>query len=170
MSALPFQSGWHRTAIVAIGGGVLLALLSVFPSPLAVFDFFDAAPVIEVKQPPPLVMAPMPAADTFDAIAERPLFNTDRKPDPVPPPPEAAKPAITLGDLSQYRLVGTTSDRETQRAVIQKSGGASQTMKPGDQFEGWTIDKIDTDGVAISGGDRKELLTIPKAKNAAQSP
>jgi hypothetical protein len=170
MSAIALDGSWHRTAIVLIALGLAAAAFSLVPSPLRVLDFFDRREELLVKAPPALVMAPMPAMDTFGAIAERPLFNADRKPDPLPPPPEPPKPAITLGDLSQYRLVGVTGDRETQRAIIQKSGGASQMMKPGDQFEGWTIEKIDDGGLAISGGERKELLTIPKAKNAAQSP
>lgn len=150
--------------------GLAAALLAFVPSPLALLDLFETPPVPDVTAPPPLRLAPMPAIASFDAIAERPLFNADRKPDPLPPPPEPPKPAIVLGDLSQYRLLGLTGDRTTQRAVVQKTGGAAQMMKPGDQFEGWTIDKIDAAGVAISGGGRKELLTIPKAQNRAQSP
>jgi hypothetical protein len=44
------------------------------------------------------------------------------------------------------------------------------TLKPGDVFEGWTVETIGVSGVAISGGDRKEVLAIPKAQNRTQSP
>ncbi len=163
--------GGAQKFLALIGAlGLAAAVVAFFPSPLRVFDLFDAPQAAEVKAPPTLVMAPMPAIGTFDAIAERPLFNADRKPDPLPPPPEAPKPAIVLGDLAQYRLVGFTGDRHTQLALVQKTGGQLLTLRPGDAFEGWTVVRIGVDGVAISGGDRKELLAIPKAQNRAQSP
>jgi hypothetical protein len=160
----------QRALLIIAAVGLAAAILAFVPSPLGLFDLFDAPPVPEVKAPPPLVMAPMPAMSTFDAVAERPLFNADRKSDPLPPQPKAPTPAIVLGDLMQYRLLGVTGDRQTQRALVQKTGGALLTLKPGDAFEGWTVEDINMSGVAISGGDRKEVLTIPKAQNAAQSP
>lgn len=170
MMPFPAMTRFRRASVLVGAAGVAFALIAFVPSPLALLDLFARVPVPEVKAPPPLKLAPLAAAETFAAVAERPLFNPDRKPDPLPPPPEAAKPAVTLGDLSQYRLLGVTGDKDTQRAVIQKSGGASQVLKPGDAFEGWTVDKIDAAGVAISGGDRKEVLAIPKAQNRATSP
>lgn len=155
---------------VAGGAAILAALIAFVPLPLHLLDLFETPPLPVVNEPPPLRLAPMPAITIFDAIADRPLFNVDRKPDPLPPPPEPAKPLVVLGDLTQYRVVGVTGDSETQRALVQKSGGPSLTLKPGDAFEGWTVEKIDLTGVAIAGGDRKEILAIPKAQNRAQSP
>jgi hypothetical protein len=170
MNILSDVSAGQRALAIAGAAGLAVAMLAFIPSPLGLFDLFDAPPAPVVKTPPPLVMAPMPAISTFDAVAQRPLFNADRKPDPLPPPPEAPKPAIVLGDLTQYRLFGVTGDRLTQRALVQKAGGPLLTLKPGDAFEGWVVEGIGISGVAISGGDRKELLAIPKARNAAQSP
>lgn len=150
--------------------GLLAAMVAFVPSPFGLFDLFQKPPVPEVKAPPPLRLPPTPPLASFDAIAARPLFNVDRKPDPSPPQPEAAKPAITLGDLTQYRVVGTVRDDQRQLGLVQKSGGLLLTLKPGDTFEGWTVDKIDRSGIAISGGGRKEVLAIPKATNAAKSP
>ncbi|MCE9524161.1 MAG: hypothetical protein K8S25_17215 [Alphaproteobacteria bacterium] len=154
--------------VAAVGFAAMV--LAFVPSPLRLLDLFDRPPVPEVKAPPALKLAPMPPLAAFDVIAARPLFNADRKPDPVPPPPEAPKPAIVLGDLTQYRLVGTVRDANRQLALVQKTGAQLLTLKPGDVFEGWTIDKIDDKGVAISGGDQKQVLAIPKANNRAQSP
>jgi len=160
----------QRILTLAAAAGVVAAILAFIPSPLGSLALFDAPPVPVVKTPPPLVTAPMPAMATFDAVAERPLFNIDRKPDPLPPPPEAPKPAVVLGDLTQYRLFGVTGDRQTQRALVQKAGGPLLTLRPGDVFEGWTVHRISMSGLAISGGDRKEVLAITKARNGAQSP
>jgi general secretion pathway protein N len=140
------------------------------PSPLRLLDLFDRTTVPEVKAPPPLSIAAMPPLAQFDIIKARPLFNADRKPDPLPPPPAPPKPAVVLGDLTQYRLVGTARDADTQLALVQKTGGQLLKFKPGDTFEGWKIDKIDDNGVAISGGDQHQVLAIPKASNRAQSP
>lgn len=170
MTVLGEITGFRRAMAVIGAVGVVAALIAFVPSPLRLLDLLAARPVVEVKAPPPLRLKPMPQISSFDAIAERPLFNADRKPDPLPPPPEPPKPAIVLGDLTQYRLLGLTGDRLTQRALVQKSAGPLLTLKPGDTFEGWRVDKIDAAGVAISGGDRKEVLAIPKAPNRAQSP
>lgn len=170
MSMLGDMTAFRR-ALAALGAlGLVVALIAFVPSPFALFDLFVRPAPVEVKAPPALKIQPLAAIETFDAIGERPLFNAERKPDPVPPPPEAAKPVATVGDLSQYRLVGVTGDNNVQRALIQKSGGPTQVMKPGDVFEGWTIEKIDATGVAISGGGRNEVLAIPKAHNRAASP
>ena len=150
--------------------GLIAAMVAFVPSPFAVFDLFQKPPVPGGKAPPPLRLAPTPPLASFDVIAARPLFNVDRKPDPLPPPPEVAKPSITLGDLTQYRVVGTVRDDTKQLGLVQKTGGSLLTLKPGDTFEGWTVDKIDRAGIAISSGGRKEILAIPKAANAAKSP
>ncbi len=156
-------------AMIAAAGGAA-ALIAFVPSPLGVFDLFARPAVLEVKAPPPVKLAPTPPLASFDEIAARPLFNADRKPDPVPPPPEAPAAAITLGDLAQYRVLGTVRGGDMQLALVQKSGGSVLTLKPGDSFEGWKVDRIDGGGVSISGGERKEILAIPKANNAAKSP
>jgi hypothetical protein len=150
--------------------GLVAAALAFVPSPRGLLDVFQRPPVVEVEAPPPLQLNRTPPMSAFDTIAARPLFNADRRPDPLPPPPEPPKPAIVLGDLSQYRVVGTVRDDREQLGLVQKNGAPLLTLKPGDTFEGWTVDKIDRSGIAISGGERREILAIPKATNAAKSP
>lgn len=160
-----------RKVLLGLSAAAIAAMVIAFiPSPFAILDLFESPPVFEVKEPPPLKLPPMPELAAFDEITARPLFNADRKPDPLPPPPEAAKPAIVLGDLAQYRLVGTIRASGTQLALVQKTGAPLLTLKPGDTFEGWTIEAIDDRGVAISGGERREILAIPKAINRVQTP
>jgi hypothetical protein len=159
-----------KGAALFAGLGLAAMMLAFVPSPLRVFDLFDSAPVVEIKTPPPLKMAAISPATAFEAIVARPLFNIDRKPDPVPPPPEPPKPAIVLGDLTQYRVEGVVVSSETQLALVRKTGAQLLTLRQGDTLEGWKIDKIESRGISISGGDRTEVLTTPKAKNAAPSP
>lgn len=170
MKLSPHMNRFHNAMMVVGTAGIVAAFVAFVPSPWGLFDLFSPLPQLEVHAPPPLRMKEIPAIETFAMIAERPLFNADRKADPLPPPPEAEKPAVSLGDTAQYHLLGVTGDRWTQRALVQKAGGALLTLKPGDTFDGWTVGKIDAVGVAISGGDRKAILAIPKATNRAQSP
>lgn len=160
-----------RRALLGAGAaGLLAAAIAFVPSPFGLLDLFERPPVLEIKAPPPLRLTAAPPVASFDVITARPLFNAERKPDPLPPPPEAAKPGVALGDLAEYRVVGTVRDDTKQLGLVQKAGGSLLTLKPGDTFEGWTVDKIDRNGIAISGGGRKEVLAIPKATNAAKSP
>jgi hypothetical protein len=170
MNVLATLTPARKIFATATGAGLFAAAVAFVPSPLRVFDLFETPPVVAVKTPPPVKLAAPAALTSFDAIAARSLFNPDRKPDPLPPPPEAAKPTVTLGDLTQYRVIGTVRDDRKQLGLVQKSGGSLLTLKPGDTFEGWKVEKIDARGITISGGERTEVLAIPKATNAAKSP
>jgi general secretion pathway protein N len=145
-------------------------VLAFLPSPLRIFDLFDSVPQIQVKAPMMAKIAAMPAPKAFRVITERPLFNVDRKPDPLPIPPELPKPAITLGELTQYKVEGVISGGGTQLGLVRKTGAQPLTLKPGDVFDGWKVEKIDAKGIAISGGDRSEILAIPKAENGRPPP
>jgi general secretion pathway protein N len=162
-----------RVMIGAALAGLVAGALAFVPSPFAVAELFETAPVLQVNAPPALRVQPVPEVETFDVVSQRPLFNPERVPDPVPAAPAAGPGAAApsaLGDLSEYRLVGIAGDNQTQRALIRKSGGPAATYKPGDILDGWTIERIGADGVSISGGGRKETLTIPRAKNASAPP
>ncbi len=173
MSALVENGGFSRTMTGIVVAGLVAGALAFVPSPFGVLDLFQSVPVLDVKPPPVLRMQPVPSIESYDLISLRPLFNPDRLPDPVPPRVATGPGAITapaLGDLTHFRLVGLAGDSQIQLALIQKSGGPVSTMKPGDMLDGWTIDRITAAGVSISGGGRKEFLTIPKAQNASTPP
>ena len=155
---------WGRSLVGLGAAGLVAMVLAFVPSPLRIFDLFDRVPEIQVKAPVMAKIAAMPAPAAFGVITARPLFNIDRKPDPLPPPPEPPKPAITLGDLAQYKVEGVISGGGMQLGLVRKSGAQPLTLKLGDVFEGWKVEKIDARGIAISGGDRSEILAIPKAE------
>jgi len=76
----------------------------------------------------------------------------------------------SLGDLSQLRVVGIAGDSITKLALVKKTAGGLMTLRPGDTLDGWTVTEITSRGVAITGGGRKEFLTIPRASNNAKTP
>lgn len=158
-------------SLIAIGLlGFAAIVLAFVPSPLHAFDFLEATPAVEIKAPPPLKLAAMPKSASFDAVTARPLFNRERKPDPLPPPPEPPKPEIVLGDISQFRVEGLVTSGTKQIALVRKEGAQLIRLKTGDTLEGWKIEKIDAKGISISGGDRIETLKIRKADNRAAPP
>lgn len=168
------ETGLYGRVMAGIAAtGIVAGALAFVPSPLSVFDLFEQVTVPEVKKLPPLKVQAMPALEAFAVLTERPLFNPERLPgaEPAQGDANAGRPGVpALGDLSQYRLVGLAGDSDTQLGLIRKNGGPLITVKPGDSLEGWTVGRIGPHGVSISGGGRKEVLTIPKATNSARSP
>jgi hypothetical protein len=168
------DTGTYGRVMIWIGAaGLVWGGLAFVPSPLALLDAFDAPGKLEIPKHSPLQMQVMPALATYEDIVNRPLFNPDRLPDPVAPVAPGATPvagATSLGDLSQFRLVGIAGDGVTRLALVQKTGGSMMTLRPGDSLDGWTVADITAKGVAITGGGRKEFLTIPRASNNAKTP
>lgn len=155
-----------RWLFVAIGSGAIALVAAFVPSPFGLFGLFDAAPRIEVRQPPALSLRELPPASAFADIRARPLFNAGRKPDPASGPVMGALPPAggAQGELSEYRLVGIVADRAIQRAIVERSGAPSLKLAPGDQLAGWRIDKIDASGIVASKDARSIRLGIAKAR------
>jgi len=168
------EAGSYGRVMVWIGAaGLALGALAFVPSPMALLAAFEAPSKLEIPKHPPLQMQVMPALATYEDIANHPLFNSDRLPDPVAPALPGAAPvagSTSLGDLSQFRLVGIAGDGVTRLALVQKTGGSMMTLRPGDSLDGWIVSDITAKGVAITGGGRKEFLTIPRAANNAKTP
>ena len=154
--------------LAATGAAALAAAALAFvPSLHTILGIFDRPEVFAVKEPPAVNLAPPSPLAAYDAIAARPLFNLDRKPDPALPAKVLGGPTA-LGDLSQYRLTGVIRAAGTAMALVQRTGSPTLTLKKGDTFDGWTVQEVDDKGVTVAGGDRSELLAIPKAENRAQ--
>jgi len=164
--------GWpHSTKILALAlvAGIAAAVSVMIPSPLSYMSLSSGnAPDVKV---PNIPKARDPGALTkYASIAERPLFNSDRKPDPLPPPPAPPappKPQIVLGDLNQLKLVGVILSGDNRIALVRRASAGTLTLRVGDTLDGWKIEKIDAQGVGLSGGDRQDALRIPKAENRA---
>jgi hypothetical protein len=138
---------------------------------MALLDAFDAPGKLEIRNPPPLQLQVLPGLATYEDIANHPLFNPDRLADPVAKAVAVADAgSATPKDLSQFRLVGLVSDGVTRLALVRKADGGVLTLKPGDNLDGWSVLRINSKGVAITGGGREENLAIPYALNRAKTP
>lgn len=163
----------ERVLVWLIAGGLGVGALAFLPSPLSVLDVFQTVPQIEIKQTPSLTLKAVPSLESFDPVTARPLFNPDRVPDPESTPAVGASPATAgpvLGDTSQYRVVGIAADGITNIALVQKSGAETLRLRKGDSLDGWLVTDVGPNGVSISGGTRKEILTIPRAPNRRETP
>lgn len=172
----PFAStGTYGRVMAWLGGlGIVAGLLAYVPSPLSLLSAFEKPPVPEVKPVPALALKAMPALDGYAELWTRPLFNPDRVPDPEAAPNVPASTGAgdgpRLADPGQFRLVGIAGDSETRLALVRQPDGSIRTLKIGDSLGGWTVERIDERGVSISGGGRKQILTIPRAPNAGKTP
>lgn len=163
----------ERILVWLVAGGLGIGALAFVPSPLSLFDVFQTVPDVEIRKAPALSLKTVPALESFDPIIARPLFNPGRVPDPETGPVAGTGtgPAgPVLGELSQYRVVGIAGDGVTNIALVQKSGGEMLRLRKGDSLDGWIVTEVGAKGVSIRGGTRKEVLTIPRARNREETP
>ena len=171
MSANFDTGGPTRTLSLAALAGFAVMVAAFIPSPLRLLTYFESAPQVEIKPPPPLKMAAVPPKGAFAEITARPVFNQDRRPDPVR---EATVPSDNVaeqaGDLSQFRVVGIVTDRELQLALVLTPGGTTARVRAGDMIDGWRIEKVDVSGLTASDGTRSARMVIPRAPNGTPTP
>ncbi len=173
MGALAQVNGFGKVCLWLTGFFLSYGALAYVPSPFAIFELFETVPELSIPKLPTLKLKTMPAIEDFSTIAERPLFNKDRKPDPEPKavaaPGQPAGPP-PLVELTQFRLIGIVKSTERAIALIRNSAGTTLTLEPGGTLEGWTVETIDADGATFTAQGRQERLTIPKAVNNAPEP
>lgn len=160
-----------RAMAAILGAGFIALVLAFVPSPLRLLDLFDAAQAPELREPPTLKLTVMPPAASYAAIAQRPVFNAGRLPDPVTSVATSAPaPQPSAGDLSEFRLIGVVADSVTARALLARGGAPAIKVSPGDKLGEWRIDKIDGTGVVATHNGRKTKIVILKSQPAPATP
>jgi hypothetical protein len=160
-----------RLLVFAALAGFAAMGAAFIPSPFRLLTYLENVPEPQIKAPPPLKMVTLPPKETFGEITARPIFNQDRRRDPPSAPVDMTTADLeTTADLSQFRIVGIVTDRDTQLALVQTPGGTTTKIRAGDTLEGWRIEKIDVSGVTATDGIRSSRLVIPRAQNAAPTP
>jgi len=146
------------TAVVAVGGLLLLSILAPSPARLALWD------TVRLTSWDPQFPARLRimSQTEFDAITERPLFNPDRKKDPP------ALPQSAVSGLDAYRLAGVMAMGASAIAIVERrQTKETVTLKIGDTFDGRTVSAISADGVVFSGPAGPEVLSIPSVKGVS---
>ncbi len=159
MNAFPGKSNimGASAGFAAVGGFVLLAVLAPSPARFALWDVAQPT-ALDLRFPE---AARMMSKTELDAIAEHPLFNTDRKKDP-PAVVEGALPG-----LATYRLAGVIATGTSGIAIVErKLTKASITLKAGDMLDGRKVMAITAEGVTFSSTAGNETLGIPKVYGA----
>lgn len=111
--------------------------------------------------------------DTLTATRSAPLFTASRTapevaqeaPPPPPPEPEPPPPPPEPPDL---QLIGVVMSQSQQVALLSDAGsGEVHRLKPGEDYEGWTVKIVDPRTVELKNGDQSKTLTMfAEFKNA----
>ncbi|MCP4304377.1 MAG: hypothetical protein GY788_05765 [bacterium] len=129
----------------------------------------------EIASVGPLADVAPASIEDYAAIMQRPLFDQNRRPTIVsPPPPEptqanaaqqSGKPEVK--QARQHRppptlvLRGVALDPSGRRAVLSREDGTDYlTVGEGDDVEGWTVDEIEPDRVRLVTGDETYNLDL----------
>jgi hypothetical protein len=155
------------TIAAAAAAALGLLALMLTPVPATLFGGGAATAGVAMPQAPSLSAVEIPAFVEFRAIAEKPLFNPGRAPDPSAPD-VAAKSA--LAPLSDYRLAGVVLSGDTKLALVERrQSKQTVTLRPGDTLDGRHVDAIAPDGVHMSGGPAPELMAMPRVPGISRS-
>jgi len=141
-------------------GGANAWLLSDIVSDLGPIDPLTSASqehtgAIPTSGSPPLQQKPLSA---YNQVLEHPLFSKTRSPYVPPPPsaPSAAKqpPAITVPD-PVLMVAGIMIDDRLKKAYVVKPNEPQGTwVNEGDVVQGWTVQAIHPNGVALKQNQR----------------
>ncbi len=109
-----------------------------------------------LPEPPPEPDFTMPAAESFSAILERPLFSPTRR-----PPAEDAVTVEGSEPVLEVTLVGIIISAEEEIAIVKPKGATGFIrLSEGDAFRGWTLESIEADRVAFRRGDIEEHFEL----------
>lgn len=170
---------WRTTAALAAACGCGLAALWIATSRS------DSNRAVAARQDPAILSAPaptvLPPAPTpkaaFAEIAERPLFESTRRPfiaKPAPaslPPapvvaaPPPAPPPAPTSLRGTHMLVGVVVIKDSRIALL-KPVAAPDVLRvaEGDTVQGWTVRRIVDDRILLQAGGSEDVLAFPDPK------
>lgn len=128
----------------------------------------QAAQALPPLELPPEVIRSLAA---YDAIIERPLFSSDRRPEAE----EAAAAQSASGpaeegavEIDGFRLTAVLRDGSSTTVLIEDKTGKTRALHAGDRLGSWQLGEILDDRVALVADGRRETLMVydfsPKTK------
>ncbi|WP_432695483.1 hypothetical protein ACQUQP_13135 [Marinobacterium sp. YM272] len=117
----------------------------------------DAAPMDAASQS--MELPELPPRDAFDEILQRPLFNTNRRPDAT----DSQATAVSARELREtWRLTGVFMVGEVQKALLrQRDGEGHRLLTTGMPLDDtWMLNEITPEGVVMDSGDEQVRLDL----------
>jgi hypothetical protein len=130
----------------------------------------DAAPNAEWRAPrlPQADAATKTDGDAYPQTLSRPLFSKSRQPSVVKS--AAAAPALAAAS-SDLRLAAVVFSDDTHRAfVISASTPGGKWVALGDDIDGWTIARMQSEFVVLQNGDASVALKLYPPAGAGKRP
>jgi hypothetical protein len=152
-------------------GVLLLQWRSWSPAPPPGADAQTASPAgaEPVASRSDALLEPPPAKEEYASVSERPLFLPDRRPPPdEPEQAEEPEPLTELGGMDLTAVVITPST--VSAWVRPPTGRETVRLRLGDQFEGWTVQTIESDRVVFERQGNIDELILRDYKNAPPPP
>lgn len=149
-----------RLPLPATAGNRIAMALALLLGALAVYPWLAPVPANTgamanggASRRAPAV-APMPPLTTFSAVFDRPLFSASRR------PPAAALPSkAELGAAANYRLIGVVDVPGSRHALV-TDGNRTREVQEGETLGGWTLSRIEHDGLVLSSAAGRMLLPL----------
>lgn len=148
------------SACLGAGGVLYLGLSDALP--LAGEVTAAAAPKIDLPKVEP-VSYQSPALQSFDEIALRPLFSTDRRPYVAPAPPAEPETIIAeaKNEVPAVELVGIMLTDVQRSALFQLEADARLVwIFEGQAIGGWQVETILPRSATLRRGDHEALLEL----------
>jgi hypothetical protein len=150
---------------ILLGAGCLLAgTLTYTAWTRAPFDAIELTPAAGgAAQQKGLPAWEMQPAEAFAQVLERPLFTEGRRPPrPEVPPVATAREEAALAVV----LTAVILAPDRRLAVVETSGGKTETLSLGDAVDGWRLVEIGAEHLTFDSGGRVKRFALKDLPDA----
>jgi hypothetical protein len=148
-------------AILLVREGLALAAIQLPPAP-------DRQGVVAWRAP--TAAAPFAAPAAYPSIALHPLFDPSRQawtPPGTPAIPSNGASMASAVPPQGYLLVGLVTGLHHRSALLRDRSGKTVFLVEGQAFEGWTVRRIDAQGVHLEAANAHFDLGMAPARETA---
>jgi hypothetical protein len=151
---------------------IAMALRGGSPDP----SLGSPAPGPAAGEPAPLNAAKMsvytaPALTQFREVINRPLFTESRRPPSADDTAPVAEVPEATGEPKDLTLSAVVIVGEQRTALFQKARtGETLRRAHGEEIDGWTVERISPDGVALTSNGQHFEMTLRQYPAVGQSP
>ena len=123
---------------------------------------FQATAAEGLPAPPAPSRQAMPEKNRLEAIVERPLFSSSRR-------PHSEQTSVASGPSLDLSLFGVVISPDEAVALVKPgAGGGAMRVKQGEEISGWTVARIEPDRILVRRDvTERELLLDFKAPEPA---